>query len=61
MNDWKFAEALKNKDPAVITFLRFLSLAHDVTVDEKNGADKCYSSTSPDELAFVNFTKRYGV
>lgn len=50
------SEDLKNERKEVMDYLKALALCHTVTID-KQGDEEKYNAASPDELAFVEFTK----
>lgn len=49
---------MKDRDEGVIDYLKFLSLCHTVTIDKNKNE---YTAASPDEIAFVKFTKSCGM
>jgi magnesium-transporting ATPase (P-type) len=60
IKDDLFEQRLKERDPLVTDYLRFLALCHDVTIDNSKGKSE-YTSASPDEIAFVEFSRKCGV
>ena len=58
LNDVNFKNAVENKDPLVLEYIRFLALCHDVKIDHET---ESYNASSPDELAFVEFTENVGM
>lgn len=61
MNNVSFKDSLFKKNiqsPKIQSAMRVLYLCHDIFV-EKEGNKIIYNSSSPDEIALINFAKLY--